>query len=393
MNHNLAQLTESFTIALADRVRQLKRDGVPVIGLQTGDPDFNTPQPIIDAAYEAMQAGATHYSNSRGLPALREAIADRVQRMTGAEYDPATEILVTHGAIHAYHVGLAAILNPGDSVLIPDPSWQTHANMVRVLGGKAVRVAGSPENDFFPAMQAWEDARTEKTVALVLNSPCNPTGMVASREYVAQLVAFAEEHDLLILADEVYDTLLYGVEHTSVAALPGAKARTLLLNSFSKSYAMTGWRIGYLCAPQPIISNALKQSQHTVTNVAEFTQRAALVALSDSAVQDEVAAMAQTYARRREKVLALYDSFGETPIEIIEPQGAFYFFLDARALGIGSNEIAERILNEQRVCVVPGSAYGAAGEGFLRMTTAAADAEVVEGFRRILKWAQEGARG
>ncbi len=387
MNYNLIQISESFTIALADRVRQLKREGVPVIGLQTGDPDFNTPQAIIDAAYEAMKAGATHYSNSRGLPALREAIAQRVQRMTGAAYDPETEILITHGAIHAYHVGLAAIINPGDTVLIPDPSWQTHANMVRVLGGNAVRVAGSPETDFFPTMEAWEEALTENTVALVLNSPCNPTGMVANREYVAQLVAFAQEHDLYILADEVYDTLLYGVAHSSVASISGAKERTLLLNSFSKSYAMTGWRIGYLCAPQEIINNALKQSQHTITNVAEFTQRAALVALRDAAVQVEMAQMVEAYARRREQVLAIYDAFGETPLEIIEPQGAFYFFLDARKLGFSANEMAERILNEKQVCVVPGSAYGAAGEGFLRMTTAAADDDIAEGFRRILQWA------
>jgi len=294
---------------------------------------------------------------------------------------------VTHGAIHAYHVGLAAVLNPGDTVLVPDPSWQTHANMVRVHGGTPIRVAGTPETDFFPPMEAWEAALTESTVALVLNSPCNPTGMVASKEYVQAVANFALEHDLYILADEVYDTLLYGIEHACFGSIPEARERVILLNSFSKSYAMTGWRIGYVCAPHAIINNALKQSQHTITNVAEFTQRAALIALTDESVQEEVAGMVDIYARRREKVLALYDSFGETPIEIIEPQGAFYFFLDARELGISSNVIAERILNERQVCIVPGSAYGDAGEGFLRMTTAAADDDVLEGFERILQWA------
>jgi len=390
MNNQLQQITQSFTIQLADRVRQLQRDGVPIIGLQTGDPDFNTPQAIIDAAYQAMNDGFTHYSNSRGLPALREAIANRTSNHSHVSYDPETEILVTHGAIHAYYIGLQAIINPQDEVLVPDPSWQTHANMVKIVRGVPVRVMGLPENNFLPTLEAWQASITPKTKALVINTPCNPTGSVASRDYLQALVNLAITHDLFIISDEVYDNLLYGVEHVSTASIEGAKERTLLLNSMSKTYAMTGWRIGYLCAPVAIINNALKASQHSITNVAEFTQRAAIVALTDADVQIQIAAMRDAYAERRARVLALYDRYGgHTPIEVIEPQGAFYFFLDARQIGLSSNVMAERLLTEAQVALVPGSAYGEAGEGFLRMTTAASLEDIEKGFSIVLDWARK----
>lgn len=387
MNEQLRQITESFTVALSDRVRQLRSEGVPVIALAAGDPDFHTPEPIINAATQAMLRGATHYSNSRGLPALREAVAARVQRMSGAVYNPEREVLITHGAIHAYHTALHAVLNPGETVLIPDPSWQTHANMVRLLGGEVSAVAGLPENQFLPTMDAWKQALRPRTRALVLNTPGNPTGTVAPRAYLQQVVNFALENDLYIISDEVYDALLYGAEHVSIASFPEAHERTLLVNSLSKTYAMTGWRIGNLCAPAPVIDNALKSSQYTITNVAEFVQHGAIFALTDPAMQQATVAMREAYARRRAAVLAIYDRYGETPIELVEPQGAFYFFIDIRKLGISSNQAAERILNEKHVALVPGSAYGDAGEGFLRLTTAASDEDVSEGFRRLMDWA------
>jgi aspartate aminotransferase len=386
MNDVLSQLSESFTIALADRVRQMKREGIPVIALQTGDPDFKTPREIMDAAYEAMADGFTHYSNSRGLPHLRDAISDRVLRQTKTLYEQ-SEILVTHGAIHAYYVGLQSILNLGDAVLVPDPSWQSHANTVKLLRGEAIRVPSLAENGFFPTIEAWEKAVTPKTKALVINSPGNPTGMVASREYLEKLLAFAIANKLYIISDEVYDSLLYGVEFTSMASLDGAKERLLLLNSLSKTYAMTGWRVGYLCAPEEIIDTALKASQHTITNLAEFIQRAAVVALTHEGVEKQSQAFREAYTRRREQVLAIYDSYESSPIEVTAPEGAFYFFLDARKLGIPSEEISERLLTEEHVAVVPGSAYGNAAEGFIRMTIAASDEDVTEGFKRIMDWA------
>ncbi|MEL6524560.1 MAG: aminotransferase class I/II-fold pyridoxal phosphate-dependent enzyme, partial [Chloroflexota bacterium] len=329
-----------------------------------------------------------YYSNSRGLPALRSAISAKTASHSGVEYDPESEILVTHGAIHAYYTGLQAIMNPGDSVLVPDPSWQTHANMVKVLRGTSIRVAGTPENDFFPTIEAWRDAITENTVAIIINTPCNPTGTVAERDYLQALVNLATAHDLYIISDEVYDHLLYGREHVSVASLDGAKERTLLLNSFSKTYAMTGWRIGYLCAPEAIITSALKAGQHSVTNIAEFTQRAAIVALTDPAVQVQITSMVEAYAARRELVKAVYADFGDTPIKLNDPQGAFYFFIDVRELEMPSTMIAERLLQEAHVALVPGSVYGDAGEGFLRMTTAASDDEVKAGITGLLQWVE-----
>lgn len=391
-NERVTAVTESFTIAFADRVRKLKAGGIDIIGLQTGDPDFDTPPEIVEAAAKAMRDGLTHYGESRGMPALREAIAARLAREHGASYDPGTEILATHGAIHAYYSALQSILNPGDEVLVPDPVWPTHANMVRLLGGKAVRVASTPEDGFLPTLDEWERSVSPRTRALVINSPNNPTGTVADGEYLQALNQFAAQHNLYVVSDEVYDSLLYdGAQHVCFSALPGAKARTLLVNSLSKTYAMTGWRVGYLYAPKALINQALKVSQHSITNLAPFVQKAAAFALTDPAMADATRQMVVGYARRRELVMRLWREAGANPVKVEAPQGAFYFFLDVRALNTPSIDIAERLLDEAHVAVVAGSAYGACGEGFLRMTIAASDEDIEAGFRAILNWAAKQA--
>ena len=388
-NTALSAISESFTIALADRVRALKAAGSPVIALQTGDPDFNTPQPIIQAAYEAMQRGETHYSDSRGILPLREAAAKRLRTLYAADYDPQREILMTHGAIHAYYVGLASILNPGDDVLIADPTWQTHANMVRVLRANPLRVAASAENGFLPTLDAWQAALTAQTVAIVLNSPNNPTGAVASRDYLHQLVAFAAAHDLYIISDEVYDRLVYDEHvHTCVAALPGAKERTLTVNSLSKTYAMTGWRVGYLAAPAHLIDSALKASQHSITNLAPFVQHAALEALTNPDVAQASAEMVAAYAARRKLVQDICQQENDTPLHFTPPDGAFYYFIDMRALNVSAMDAAQELLESANLAIVPGSAYGAFGEGFLRMTIAAHADEITAGTRALLAWAR-----
>jgi aspartate/methionine/tyrosine aminotransferase len=389
LNDNLSQVTESFTINLADRVRQMQAQGVNVIGLQTGDPDFITPKPIMDASYQAMLEGKTHYANSRGIPALREALCAYLHTRYGVEYDPASEMIITHGGTHAYHCAIAAIMNVGEEILIPAASWQTHANMVRVLRGKPVLVPAEPENGFFPTLEEWEAHITPQTVALVINTPNNPTGCIASREYLQALLNLAEKHNLYLISDEVYDHLIYdNAVFTSSTTLDGAKERVILVNSFSKTYAMTGWRIGYLVAPKSVISNALKESQHTITNVAEFVQVGALVGVTSPEVAQTVQMMVQAYAQRRQLVLDAYDQLKPEKLRILKPMGAFYFFLDVRGANIPSREMAERILNEVRVACVPGLAYGASGEGFLRMTIAADVEQVVEGFRAITQWVE-----
>ncbi len=388
-NQNLAQITESFTIQLADRVRRLTAEGVPVIGLQTGDPDFNTPQPIIDAAHQAMLQGKTHYANSRGLPELRSALSAYVEQRTGRRFDPNSEMLITHGGTHAYHCALAAILNPGDEVLVPAASWQTHANMVRVLRGRPIQVKALPENDFFPTLEEWEHQITERTAAIVVNTPSNPTGAVASRAYMQAMLDLAKTHNLYLISDEVYDHLLYdGAVFTSAASLAGGEDHVILVNSFSKTYAMTGWRMGYLCAPAAVISSALKESQHTITNVAEFVQIGGLTAVTSPEVAASVEAMRAAYAERRAQVMATFAQRQPRRVGYITPYGAFYFFLDLRPLELPSLAAAEKLLNDARVAVVPGLAYGASGEGFIRVTIAADVEQVLTGVNRIIDWAE-----
>src|SRR5688572_13486137 len=232
LNTQLDLIRQSATVAMADRVLSLRAQGRKIIGLQTGDPDFATPPAVVDVALQAMQAGATHYGPSRGTLELRSAIAAKLMNSNDVSYDPETEILATHGSVHAYYCAMQAILNPGDEVLIPDPSWATHANMVSMLRGKAVRVPAPAENDFLPPLEAWEQALTPQARAIVINWPSNPTGAVAPREYLSELARFAIRHDLWIVSDEVYENLVYdGAKHTCIACLPGMKERAIVLNS------------------------------------------------------------------------------------------------------------------------------------------------------------------
>jgi aspartate/methionine/tyrosine aminotransferase len=284
---------------------------------------------------------------------------------------------------------MQSILNPGDEVLVPDPTWATHANMATMLRGKVVRVPAPPENGFIPPIDAWSKALTPKTRAIVLNYPSNPTGAYPSREYLAQLQDFAGAHSLWVVSDEVYENLYYGEKPASAGAFPGAKERTILVHSLSKTYAMTGWRVGYLAAPQKVIENALKAGQNSITCVAPFVQKAAAFALSDFGVQAAAAEMRAAYARRRDLVLRIAAEYESEKILVTPPMGAFYFFLDFRPLEMPSLEICERILEEAGVGLVPGSAFGAGGEGFVRMTIAASDEDVEIGFRKIMDWAEK----
>jgi aspartate/methionine/tyrosine aminotransferase len=388
LNRQFEQIRQSATVAMHDRILAYKAAGNRVIQLQVGDPDFDTPPAILDVAYKAMQDGLTHYAPSRGDLALRAAAASKLSRDNGMDYDPETEILVSHGGIHAYYLSMQAILNPGDEVLIPDPSWATHANMATMLRGCVVRVPAPPENDFIPSIEAWERAVTSRTCAIVLNYPSNPTGAYPTREYMTQLQEFAAEHNLWVVSDEVYENLYYGEKPTSAGGVPGAKERTLLVNSLSKTYAMTGWRVGYLAAPKQVIDNAIKAGQNSITCVAPFVQKTAAFVLSDEGVQTAATEMRAAYARRRALVLRIAKELGSKRLVVKPPMGAFYFFLDFRAFGMISIEICERILEEVGVGLVPGSAFGNGGEGFVRMSIAASDDDVEAGFQAIVDWVE-----
>lgn len=389
LNHQFEQIRQSATVAMNDRILAYKAAGNPVIQLQVGDPDFPTPPAVLDVAVKAMQDGLTHYGPSRGTPDLRAAAASKLRRDNNLTYDPETEILVTHGGIHAYYLAMQSILNPGDEVLISDPTWVTHVNMVTMLRGGVIRVPAPSENGFIPPIEAWEKALTPRTRAIVLNYPSNPTGAYPSREYLAQLQDFAATHKLWMVSDEVYENLFYNEKPISAGAFPGAKKRTLLVHSLSKTYAMTGWRVGYLAAPSQVIENALKASQNSITCVAPFVQKAAAFALSDPGVQAAAAEMRAAYSRRRALVLRIAEEARNTHVLVTLPMGAFYFFLDFRPSGMSSLGICERILEEAGVGLVPGAAFGQMGEGFVRMTIAAADEVVEAGFRAIMDWTEK----
>lgn len=389
LNQQFELIRQSATVAMFDRITALKASGRPLVGLQVGDPDFGTAPAIIDVAFKAMQSGLTHYGPSTGTVELRNAIAAKLLRDEGVTYDPASEILVTHGGIHAYYLALQSILNPGDDVLIPDPSWATHSNMAIMLRGNVIRVPAPADNGFIPQFDSWLKALTPNTKAIVLNYPSNPTGAYPTREYLQRLQDFAKQHNLWIVSDEVYGSLYYGERPTSAAAFDGAKERTILVNSLSKSYAMTGWRVGFLAAPARVIENAIKAGQNSITCVAPFIQKAAAFALTDLAIQEVTTSMRAAYARRRELVLRLSHELECDKVLVTPPQGAFYFFLDFRPLKMTSVEICERILEEAGVGLVPGSAFGDEGEGFVRMTIAASDEEVEAGFRKIVAWAEK----
>ena len=390
LNQQFELIRQSATVAMSDRINAMKTAGHQLVGLQVGDPDFATHPAILDAAMSALQKGLTHYGPSRGYPDLLSAIATKLRRDEGVIYDPASEILVTHGGIHAYYTAMQSILNPGDDVLVPDPSWATHSNMAIMLRGNVIRIPAPAENGFIPYFESWEKALTPKTRVIVLNYPSNPTGAYPTREYLQKLQDFAKAHNLWIVSDEVYGSLFYEERPTSAAAIDGAKERTLIVNSLSKSYAMTGWRVGFLAAPAHIIENALKAGQNSITCVAPFIQKAASFALTDPAMQEFTEEMRTGYARRRELVIRLSHELESEKVKVIPPQGAFYFFLDLRALKMSSVEMCEKILEEVGVGLVPGSAFGEQGEGFIRMTIAASDEDVEAGFRKIVAWA-EGA--
>jgi aspartate/methionine/tyrosine aminotransferase len=359
-------IVPSASVSIADKIRQMKRKGLDIIELQTGEPDFATPEHIVKAAYEAMQQGYTHYVSSRGVPELREAIAEKLWSENNIKADPEREILVTPGAIHAVFAAAQAVINAGDEVIIPDPCWVAYPGCVALSGGIVVMAPcqkGSLEID----VERLREAITPKTKLLILNYPSNPTGTTATLDQLERIAHIAIEHNLLVLSDEVYEKILYdGKKHYSIASLEGMQERTITINGFSKTYAMTGWRIGYVHASMKIMDQMLKVQQYSVTCASAFVQKAAIAALRGS--QECVQGMVREYDRRRQVIVAGLNTMSR--ISCSPPHGTFYVFADISQLGLSSVEAAEFLLNTAKVGVVPGSAYGPSGEGYVRLSFA-----------------------
>jgi aminotransferase len=349
-----------------------------VISLGIGEPDFVTPDPILAAGIASLKRGETQYTSNSGTAELREALGRHLDRLYGVAYDPEAEILVTVGVSEALYLAMTAVLNPGDEVIIPEPCFVSYAPEVAFAGGVAVTVPTYVGDNFQVTAETIAAAITPRTKAILLGYPNNPTGAVMTRPVMAEIAAVAEQHDLLIISDEIYDRLVYGVEHTCVPSLPGMRERTILLGGFSKDYAMTGWRIGYACARPDLLAAMRKVHQYTIMSAPTTGQSAAVVALAEG--EQHVERMRREYDRRRRLIV---DGFNTLGLDCYEPRGAFYAFPSIAASGMTSEDFAMTLLAEQEVAVVPGDAFGASGAGFVRASYATAYEKIEEALNRI----------
>jgi len=379
---------------LSERVRTLAPSGIrrffdmlaemhDVISLTIGEPDFTTPEPITRAAIESLERGETHYTANGGAIELRELISENLQRRYGVAYDPRAELIITVGASEAVDASLRALLDPGDEVIYHEPCFVAYAPCIQLAGGVPVRVATSDATGFAVRAEEIEAAVTPRTKAIFLGYPNNPTGAVLSREQLAAIAEVAARHDLVVISDEIYDRLVYGDHaHTAFSSLPGMRERTVLIGGFSKSYAMTGWRIGYVAAPAGLMTGIAKVHQYGIMCAPTSAQFAAVEALRTG--EPFVQAMHDEYDRRRR---LMTDRLNRMGLLCFEPKGAFYCFPNVTdATGLDEETFAQRLLAEERVAVVPGTAFGPSGAGHVRACYATAYEEIVEAMDRMARF-------
>ena len=385
--------------ALSARVRAVPPSGIrrffdilatmdDVISLGVGEPDFDTPPQIVEAGVRSLRGGRTHYTSNYGTVELRKSLATHLERRYGVSYDPATELLVTVGASEAVDLALRATCDPGDEVVIHEPSYVAYPAAVIFAGGVVRHVATRLEDDFALDPAAVEAAITPRTKALFLGYPCNPTGAVLPDDVQDELARIADRHDLLVYSDEIYDRLAYGnYRHRAMSALPGMRDRTILMGGFSKAYAMTGWRVGYLAAPASILEGIVKVHQYGIMSAPTTAQDAALAALLGG--EADVERMLTEYDRRRKLLVAGLNGLG---LPTFEPRGAFYAFPQITPTGLDSETFAERLLKEERVAVIPGSAFGPSGEGHVRACYATSYQKLEEALVRIGRFVERVRR-
>ena len=348
------------------------------ISLGVGEPDFVTPEAFREAAIRSIKEGKTKYTSNYGIKPLRDAIVEHTAKLRGVRYDADREVIVTVGVSEAVDLALRATLNDGDEVIVADPSYVAYVPGIILAGGIPVPVPTEESEDFRLTPGALAEAITPRTRAILLGFPNNPTGAVLTKDDVTGIAKLAEEHDLLVYADEIYDRLVYGTEHHSILSVPEMKERTIYLAGFSKSYAMTGWRVGYACAPAEIVEQMMKIHQYTVMCVPTAAQYAALEALKTG--EPEVQRMVGEYDKRR---TYMWKRFNDMGLHCFEPRGAFYCFPNINATGLSDDDFCERLLKEERVVVVPGSAFGERGRGHIRACYASSMAQIAEACDRI----------
>ncbi len=349
-----------------------------VISLGIGEPDFVTPAPILKAGIASLERGETAYTSNSGTLELRVALAAHLRALYGLDYDPEHELLITVGVSEALYLALTAVLDPGDEVIVPEPCFVAYTPEVVFAGGVAVTIPTRVEDNFQVTSETIERHLTPRTKALLIGYPNNPTGAVMTRAELAEIAEVAVRHDLLVISDEIYDRLVYGVEHVSVAALPGMRERTITLGGFSKNYAMTGWRLGYASGPAELLGAMRKVHQYTIMSAPTTAQAAGLEALAHG--EEHVQAMVAEYDRRRRLLVSGLNTLG---LDCFEPRGAFYAFPSVARSGMDDNTFAEALLAEEEVAVVPGSAFGPSGQGFVRMAYATAYEKLEEALNRM----------
>jgi aminotransferase len=375
---------------LSRRVREVPPSGIrrffdiaatmdDVISLGIGEPDFDTPKQVIEAGVQSLREGRTHYTSNYGTIELRRALARHLEDRYGVSYDPTNEILVTVGASEAVDLALRATCDPGDEVILHEPSYVAYSPAITFSGGEVSFVSTRLENDFALDPADIEAAITPRTKAIFLGYPCNPTGAVLPPDVLDEIARIAVRHDLLVYSDEIYDRLAYGgYRHRATSALPGMRERTILMGGFSKAYAMTGWRVGFLCAPAAMLEGIVKVHQYGIMSAPTTAQDAALEALRSA--EPDVERMLAAYDRRRR---ILVDGMNAIGLRTFEPRGAFYAFPQVTSTGLSSEEFAEGLLREEHVAVVPGGAFGPSGEGHVRMCYATSEEKIHEAVARI----------
>jgi aminotransferase len=363
-----------------ERAKALEREGRPVIFLETGRPDFDTPAHIKQAAKQALDSGDVHYTSNYGTLELRAAIAEKLQRENQLTYDPGTEILVTIGAAEAIFDAFLGFLNPDDEVLYPEPSWVNYAAAARLAGATPVPIPLRESNRYQFDLDELRARITSRTRLLVVVSPHNPTGTVQAPEVLRQLAELADRHNLLVLSDEIYERIIYDDQvHLSLAACPGMRERTITVNGFSKAYSMTGWRIGYAAAPQQIIQAMNRVHQYNVSCACAFAQAGAVAALKGS--QDCVSTMVAEFRRRREMVVSAIN--GIRGLSCLKPGGAFYVWVNISQMGVSAEEFSIGLLEDRFVSSVPGTVFGDSGQGYVRFSYANSYERLEEAMRRL----------
>ncbi len=385
-NHLASRLSKIKPPAVAQmqkKAHQLEAQGIQLTYLMRGEPDFNTPVHICEAAYEALLAGHTQYSPPQGTLELRRAVAERMIRDFGLSFEPETEIIITTGATMGIYLAIHALIDPGDEVIVPDPIYDPYSTIIQMAGGVPVRVPSNYLSGHFSIpIDVVEAKLTKRTKAILINNPWNPTGSVMTRSELLELADLCETNNLIIISDEIYENIIFGSHsHINLASIsPYARKRTILVNSFSKTYAMTGWRLGYNLAPPEMTKAMLQISQQLNRSASTFIQYAGTAAIQGS--QEEVISMVDTYTSRRELITQMVSKIDR--ITFHPPEGTFFALFDIRPYGLDSQNMADFLLEQAKVVVVPGSVYGSEGEGFIRLSFAYSENTLRRGLENII---------